>query len=71
MKYLKNIKSIYTTALGAAMMAVTSVMIYLDKLDWIYEGLVGIGVGFALLWIPDDLIGIMKRWLETKIPKDK
>lgn len=56
MSFIKNIKDWFTDLLGAIVMGVTIYLIYTAQIQWMWEGIIGMCIGFVLLWVPDDII---------------
>lgn len=56
MSFLRNIKDWFTDTLGAVIMAVSCYFYFwkqtIDQTGW----LASMGVGFVLLWVPDEII---------------
>lgn len=56
MSLFRNVKDWFTDLLGAAVMIATLIGIYQGKIVWVWEGIIGMCIGFVLLWVPDDVI---------------
>jgi len=56
MKILKNIKDPISDVIGLIVIGVTLLMIYEEKLVWQWEGMIGVGVGCFLFFVPDQII---------------
>lgn len=56
MKILKNIKDPISDVIGLIVIGVTLLMLYEEKLVWQWEGMIGVGVGCFLFFVPDQII---------------
>jgi hypothetical protein len=53
---LKNIKDPISDLIGFAITVVTVTMLYQEKIVWQWEGMIGVGVGCFLFFVPDQII---------------
>jgi hypothetical protein len=53
---LNNIKDPISDLIGILVIAVTMVMLYQEKIVWQWEGMIGVGVGCFLFFVPDQII---------------
>ena len=53
---LNNIKDPISDLIGILVIAVTMVMLYQEKIVWQWEGMIGVGVGCFLFFVPDHII---------------
>ena len=52
----KNIKDPISDIIGLIVIGLTLFMIYDKKMEWQFEGLIGVGVGCFLFFLPDSII---------------
>ena len=63
-----KIKDLVTDLLGALIMGLTVWAVYTTKMEWVWEGLVGIGVGAVFFLLPDKYIAqSLKKYLSNKL----
>lgn len=67
MKLLRNLKDWITDLIGLAIMIGTGYAVYVGRAQWMWEGVIGLCVGFVLFWVPDDVI---LKHLKSKVKKD-
>lgn len=53
---LNNIKEPISDLIGIVVIAVTMIMLYQEKIVWQWEGMIGVGVGCFLFFVPDQII---------------
>lgn len=71
MSLFRNLKDWFTDLLGAGIMIATGIGIYQAKIVWVWEGIIGMTVGFILLWVPDEVIlKHIKYKVKKKIKED-
>jgi type IV secretory pathway VirB2 component (pilin) len=56
MSILKNLKEPISNMIGVAIITVTTIMLYQVKITWQWEGIIGVGVGCFLFFVPDAII---------------
>lgn len=53
---LNNIKEPISDLIGIVVIAVTMIMLYQEKIVWQWEGMIGVGIGCFLFFVPDQII---------------
>jgi len=57
MKLIDKIKDSITDFIGLIIIIATMTQLWDKQITWIYDGLIGLAVGFSLFMIPDQIIG--------------
>ena len=57
MKLIDKIKDSITDFIGLIIIIATMTQLWDKQIAWVYDGLIGLAVGFALFMIPDQVIG--------------
>jgi hypothetical protein len=70
-KIFDNLKDPITDVMGCVIMIMTIVEKYNGKIGWIWEGMAGVAVGFALFMMPDRWIMELLQKISDKFLKDK
>lgn len=65
---IKNLKDWFTDLIGAVIMIATLVAVWHGDIQWQWEGLIGMAVGFVFLWVPDDVI---LKYIKKKVDKNE
>ena len=65
---IKNIKDPISDMIGVVVIGITMLMLYEQKIVWQWEGMIGVGVGCFLFFVPDkiivdSLLSILKKLL--------
>ncbi len=65
-KIFNNLKDPVTDLAGLVIMVITVAEKYQGKITWVWEGMAGIAVGFALFMMPDQWIADVLQRISDK-----
>jgi hypothetical protein len=55
-KIFENLKDPISDLFGLAIMILTASEVYFQEIEWVWEGLIGVGVGAIFFLLPDEFI---------------
>jgi hypothetical protein len=67
MSMFRNVKDLITDTIGFVIMIITLVGVWHNDIQWQWEGVIGLCVGFIFFWMPDDII---LKYIKRRLDKD-